>query len=74
MQLLTHKQNVEKSKNKTIISINIETGEERRFISIKKAAIELDINACNISSICRKKSKTAKSKKDGYKYTFKFLD
>ena len=74
LQLLTHKQNVEKSKNKPIISINIETGEERRFISIKKAAIELDINACNISSICRKKSKTAKSKKDGYKYTFKFLD
>ena len=48
LQLLTHKQNVEKSKNKAIISTCIETGKERRFISIKKAAIELDINAVYI--------------------------
>ena len=34
LQLLTHKQNSEKSNNKPIILINIETGEERRFISI----------------------------------------
>ena len=34
LQLLTHKQNVEKSKNKAIISTCIETGKERRFISI----------------------------------------
>ena len=74
LQLLTHKQNIEKSHNKPIISISIETGEERRFVCIKKASIELDINKSNISSICRKKQKTAKSKKDGCKYTFKFLD
>ena len=63
VQLLTHKQNVEKSKNKAIISTCIETGKERRFISIKTASIELGINYDSISKICRKKGKTAKSKK-----------
>ena len=38
LPLLTHKQNIEKSKNKLIISINIETGKEKRFISIKTAS------------------------------------
>lgn len=56
MQLLTPRQNSGKSNNRSIISINIETGEEKRFISIKKAAIELDINATHISDICRKKN------------------
>ena len=76
LQLLSHKQNIEKSKNKAIISSCIEDGKERRFISIKKAAIELDINAGNISNICckRKSYKTAKSKKDGYRYTFRYMD
>ena len=74
LQLLTHKQNVEKSKNKAIISTCIETGKERRFISIKTASIELGISYDSISKICRKKGKTAKSKKDAHKYTFKFLD
>ena len=64
LQLLSHKQNVGKSKNKPIISTCIETGKERRFISIKKAAIELDINYSHISKICRKISKTAISKRD----------
>ena len=44
LQLLTHKQNVEKSKNKAIISTCIKGGKERRFISIKKAAIEVNIS------------------------------
>ena len=74
LQLLTHKQNVEKSKNKSIISTCIEDGKERRFISIKTAANELNINAAHISNICRKKSKTATSKKDKHKYTFRYLD
>ena len=74
LQLLTHKQNFEKSNNRSIISINIETGEKRRFISIKKASIELGINAAYISDICRKKGKKAKSKKDLHKYIFKYLD
>ena len=75
LQLLTHKQNDEKSKNKAIISTCIETGKERRFLSIKKAAIELDINAALISNICckRKSYKLATSKKDNQKYTFRYL-
>ena len=76
LQLLSHKQNVQKSKNRPIISINIETGEERRYISMKKAEIELDIHSTFISNICckRKSYKTATSKKDGNKYKFKYLD
>ena len=74
LQLLTHKQNVEKSKNRPIIYINIETGKEKRYNSIKTASIELDINNSHIYKICRKKAKTAISKKNGKKFTFKYLD
>ena len=76
LQLLTHKQNIEKTKNKAIISTCIKDGKERRFISIKKAAIELNISAGNISNICckRKSCKSATSKKDNQKYTFRYLD
>ena len=76
LQLITHKQNIEKSKNKPIISTCIETGEEKRFDSIKKAGIELDITYSSISKICcqRKSHKTATSKKDDFKYTFRYLD
>ena len=67
---------MKKSNNKPIISISITIGEKRRFDSIKKASIELDINRHNISSICCniKYRKTATSKKDNHKYTFKFMD
>ena len=74
LQILSYKQNVQKTKSKPIISINIETGEERRFISIQVASNELKINYSHISKICRKKGKTATSKIDGKKYLFKYLD
>ena len=76
LQLLTPQKNSEKSNGKPIISINIDNGKERRFNSIQAAAIEIDIHAGNISSICckRKSYKTATSKRDGRKYTFKYLD
>ena len=51
LQLLTHKQNVEKSRNKTIISTCTETGKERKFISLKTASIELGINHDSISKM-----------------------
>ena len=72
LQLLTHLQNVEKSKNKPIISINIETSEEKIYISVKSASNELNINLRNISAICRKEKhrKTARSKNNGDRYTF----
>ena len=76
LQLLTPTQNKQKSHNKPIISINIENGKERKFISIKTASNKLEINCSKISNICckRKYNKTATSKSDGCKYTFKFLD
>ena len=73
LQILTKEKNIKKSKNKPIVSTNIETGEEKKFNSITNASNELKIYISSISNICRKKSKTTKSKKDGYKYTFKFL-
>ena len=72
LQLLTKKKNNEKSHNKPVISINIKTGEEKRFDSITKASNDLNINIVSISSVCRKIYKSSKSKKDGCKYTFKF--
>ena len=74
LQLLSHKQNIEKSNNKPIISTCIETGKEITFKSLKKASIDLDIYISLISSICRKKYKKATSKKDGFKYTFRYSD
>ena len=56
LQLLNHKQNVGKSRNRAIVSINVENGKKKVFISIKKASIELGICASNISNICNKKS------------------
>ena len=69
LQLLTHKENVQKSNNKTIISINIKTCEEKQYVSIIKAAIELEICPSSIAKICRqiKHRKSATSKKDGKK-------
>ena len=57
LQLLTPKQNVQKSVSKPIISINIETGEKRRFNSIKKSSIDLLIDSSRISKICKGKYK-----------------
>ena len=76
LQLLTHRQNTEKSNNKAIISINNETGEEKIYISLKTAANELVIDAGSICAICRKvkHNKTARSKNNGNRYTFEFLE
>ena len=76
LQLLTPTQNRQKSSNKPIISINLENKKERKFISIKSASIILDINKTKISNICckRKYYKTAKSKKDGCNYSFRYVD
>ena len=74
LQLLTPTQNKQKSNNKPIISINIENGRETRFISIKTASNKLNIDSSLITAICKGKFKTATSKSDGCKYTFKYLD
>lgn len=66
---------MKKVKKKAIVSINIESGEENYYISIKSASIELNIGVSEISSIClkRKYHKTATSKNDGNKYRFEFV-
>ena len=74
LQLLTPFQNKNKSNNKAIISTCISTGKEKRFISIKTASIELDIFSSLISKICKGEFKSASSKKDGKKYTYRYLD
>ena len=73
LQLLSHKENIEKSNNKPIISINLKTGEEIKFKSNKSAAEELNICKSTISNICNKKQFTTTSKKNGCKYNFKFF-
>ena len=74
LQLLTPTQNKQKSNNKPIISTNIETGKEIRFISIKKASNKLNIDSSLITAICKGKFKSATSKKNGCKYKFRYLD
>ena len=75
LQLLTRQQNVEKSKNKPVVSINTETTKKKIFLSGKAASIELEIVRSTISNICRKVNnrKTVISKKDGSCYRFEFL-
>ena len=76
LQLLTHQQNVEKSKNKPVVSSNVVTGNKKIFLSCKAASIELEILRSSISNICKKINYriSATSKKDGNKYRFEFLE
>ena len=76
LELMTHQQNVEYSRNRKVIAINLETEEEQIFISIKIAGKELDINPSSIIEICRKYNhhKSAKSKLNGQKYSFRYSD
>ena len=64
LQLLTPKQNKQKSLCRLIKSIEIETGKEKRYNSIQEASNKLDIHFSTISNICckRKSYKTATSK------------
>ena len=73
LQLLSPKENSEKSNCKKVISLNIETQEEKIFDSIKEAGEFYDIFASNISAICKKKMKTSKSKKNGKRFQFFYL-
>lgn len=60
LEIVTHQQNIEKSKNKSVFSIRLDTKEEKMFFSLKTAAIDLDICATLICAICRKKEKNEK--------------
>lgn len=75
LQLLTKKQNIQKSKNKPVVSFNLIKGDKKIFLSAKEASFELEISRGCISNICNKKRyrKSATSRKDGDSYSFKFL-
>ena len=73
LQLLSPKENSEKSNCKKVISYNLETQEEMTFKSIKEAAEYYKIISSSISKNCQKKIKTCKSKKDGKRYKFFYL-
>ena len=55
-EILTHEENIEKSVNKPILSINLQTSEKKLFVNIEIGAIRLEICAPNISSICKKEN------------------
>ena len=75
LQLLTPKQNKQKSLCRLIKSIEIETGKEKRYNSIQEASNKLDIHFSTISNICckRKSYKTATSKKNEKKIHIQIL-
>ena len=73
LQLLTPKENQNKSNCKKIISFNIKTQEEKIFDSLSQAAEYYQISVKTVCYNCRKIIKTTKSKKDGKRYKFFYL-
>ena len=73
LQILSPKENQNKSICKKVISFDLETKEEKIFNSLKEAGEFYGIFSSNISKICKKKMKTSKSKKDGMRYKFSYL-
>ena len=73
LQLLTHKENIRKSRCKKVISLNIETREEKNFRSVKEAAKYNCISPSSVCMNCKKKTKIVKSKKDGMIYIFNYI-
>ena len=73
LQLLTPKENQRKSHCKKVISLNIETQEEKIFDSLKEAGEYFNILPSLVFKNCQKIIKTSKSKKDGMKYQFFYL-
>ena len=74
LDIITHKENVQLANNKPVISINPATEEETLYLSLKSASLDLEIGVSNISAVCRKVTKTTKSKKDSARYKFKFTN
>lgn len=73
------KQVITKSSNPTsierqILATNLATGETRKFESIYQASQKLQINDGSIKLIADGKRKTAASKHDKNKYTFKYYN
>ena len=60
-------------KSKRVLATNLFSKEETNFNSLYSAGKELGILRAQISMICRGISKTATSKIDGQKYSFRYL-
>lgn len=79
LEVITHEENVQLARNKlnpAVISINFTSEEETLYLSLSSVSLDLELEVSYISKTCRKvKSfKTAKSKKDGALYKFKYTN
>ena len=80
LQLISQSQNLKKDYKKgrnllpvKITAINEKSGKSFDYNSISKCSITLDINPGSISKVLKGAQKTAMSKKDKCKYTFKLI-
>ena len=74
LQLLTHKENTRKSRCRKVKSFNIETREEKKFKSVNEAAKYNRISPSSVCLNCKKRTKVAKSKRDGMIYLFNYIE
>ena len=74
LQVLTHKENCTKSTGIPIISVCINTGEKKIFVSISEASRVLELNLKSIFNIVKKTQYRTKSKETGLWYTFEITD
>ena len=74
LQLLSHKENVRKSRCRKVKSFNIETREEKKFRSVNEAAKYNCISPSSICMNCKKRTKVVTSKKDGMIYIFNYIE
>ena len=73
LQLLSPKENIQKSKFKKVSSLNLKTKEEKIFGSVTETAKFYQISISTVTKNCQKKNKITKSKKDGKRYQFFYL-
>ena len=73
LQLLSPKENQQKSKCKKVFSFNIETKEKKIFDSLKEAGEYHQISGRAVGYSCQKIIKIIKSKKDSKRYQFFYL-
>ena len=73
LQLLSPKENIQKSKFKKVSSLNLKTKEEKIFGSVTETTKFYQISISTVTKNCQKKNKITKSKKDGKRYQFFYL-
>ena len=74
LQLLSHKENIRKSRCKKVKSFNIETRKEKKFKSVNEAAKYNRISPSAVCLNCKKITKTTKSKRDNMIYVFNYME